>query len=99
MGGDKLSSEEDVQEVWEKGKTATNYDKNKYRKDQCDAWMKRDKHGDRDSKLGWEIHHVDPDGGDATQNLAPLQWENNVAPGDGKLKCVVTSKENKNVKT
>jgi hypothetical protein len=89
--------EETIQKVWEKGKIVPNYDKDKWRKDQCNAWIKRDKYGDRSSKYGWEIDHIDPEGGDALSNLRPLQWENNVATGEGKLKCVVTSKGNKNV--
>lgn len=90
-------SDEMVQKVWGKGKTVPNYDKDKYRKDQCDAWMIREKHGDRKSKYGWEIDHINTKGGDDLPNLRPLQWENNVATGEGKLKCVVTSKGNKNV--
>lgn len=89
--------EETIQKVWEKGKIVSDVNKDKWRKDQCAAWMQRDKHGDRDSKLGWEIDHINPKGGDALSNLRPLQWENNVATGEGKLKCVVTSKGNKNV--
>ena len=91
-------SEDMIQKVWEKGKIVPNYDKDKYRKDQCDAWIQRDKHGDRDSIYGWEIDHIDPDGGDDLSNLRPLQWENNVATGEGRLKCVVTSDGNKNIR-
>jgi hypothetical protein len=91
-------SEEQIQQVWEKGKAVPNYGEGKYRKDECSAWMIRDKHGDRNSKYGWEIDHIDPKGGDDLSNLRPLQWENNVATSDeGKLKCVVTSKGNENV--
>ena len=90
-------SEEKEQKVWEKGKAVDNYDKDKYRKDQCGAWIQRDKHGNRNYKFGWEIDHINPKGGDDLSNLRPLQWENNVATGEGKLKCVVASKGNKNV--
>lgn len=87
-----MSFDEDmIQKVWEKGTVVPNYDEDKYRKDQCGAWIQRDKHGDRNHKWGWEIDHIDPDGGDELSNLRPLQWENNVATSDkGKLTCVKT---------
>lgn len=90
--------EETIQKVWEKGKTVSGVDKDKWRKDQCNAWIQRSKHGDRDSKYGWEIDHINSKGGNVLSNLRPLHWENNVVTGEGKLKCVVTSKENRNVK-
>ena len=70
-------SEEDIQKVWNKGATVSGYDSEKFRKDKCDAWMTRSQYGNRDSIYGWEIHHVDPDGGDKIENLLPMQWENN----------------------
>jgi hypothetical protein len=90
-------TDEMIQQVWEKGKTVPNYNKDKWRKDQCGAWISREKYGKRNSKHGWEIDHIDPKGGDKLSNLRPLQWENNVATGEGRLKCVVTAKGNKNV--
>jgi len=97
-GGTKTtSSEENIQEVWEKGEIVTNYDKNKYRKDQCGAWIIRDKYGDRSSIYGWEIDHISPEGGDDLSNLRPLQWKNNVAKSEGRLKCPVTASGNTNV--
>jgi len=53
-------SEETIQAVWEKGKAVPGYDSSKFRKDQCGAWIKRDKHGDRNSSYGWEIDHITP---------------------------------------
>jgi hypothetical protein len=92
-------SEEDIQKVWEKGKTASPNDPNKYRKDDCDAWMSRNAYGNRDSDYGWEIDHIDPDGGDNLENLRPLQWENNVDKSDKKrLTCVVASEGVNNIK-
>lgn len=85
-------SEDTIQAVWNKGQVVSNYDPSKYRKDRCGALIIRSEHGDRDSKNGWEIDHIDPDGSDNLDNLQPLQWENNVAKSDsGSLKCVVTS--------
>jgi len=91
--------EETIQQVWEKGRVVSNNDPNVWRKDQCDAWIKRTEHGNRDSQYGWEIDHIDPDGGDELSNLRPLQWENNVATGDsGRLTCVVTADGIRNVR-
>jgi hypothetical protein len=90
-------TEEEIQQVWEKGRIVDNYDKNKYRKDQCSAWIIREKYGDRNSVFGWEIDHIDPDGGEDISNKRPLQWKNNVAKGEGRLECPVTSDGNTNV--
>lgn len=83
-----------IQKVWEKGKTVPNYDSRLVRKDQCDAWIKRYDYGNRDSDYGWEIDHIKPvsqGGTDDLYNLRPLQWQNNVATQDGRLRCVVKS--------
>jgi len=85
-------SEETIQVVWNKGRIVSGYDPSKYRKDICSALIARSRYGDRNSKNGWEIDHIDPNGSDNLDNLQPLQWENNVAKSDsGRLKCVVTS--------
>jgi len=86
------SEDENVQDVWEKGEVVPGQDANKWRKDKCGAWIGRDMYGDRESKYGWEIDHIDPEGGHDLPNLRPLQWENNVDKSDKKrLTCVVTS--------
>lgn len=91
-------SDADILAVWRKGSTVDTVDGMEWRKDACGAWMGFKYYGDRNSRYGWEVDHVDPSGGDALSNLQPLQWENNVAKGDGKkLVCVVTSQGNKNV--
>jgi len=59
--------------------------------------MKRDDYGNRNSDYGWEIDHIDPDGGDDISNLQQLQWKNNVDKSDGRLKCNVTSSGTKNI--
>lgn len=92
-------SDSDIQNVWEKGLT-TNYDPRKYRKDNCGAWIARDKYGVRDSKYGWEIDHITPEsqgGSDALSNLRPLQWENNAKKSDGRLKCAVRANGDTNI--
>lgn len=83
-------TEERIQEVWEKGSEVDGYDSTIYRKDACGAWMKRDKYGDRDSSLGWEIDHIYPESRlmeenverdqiDNIVNLRPLNWQNNAS--------------------
>ena len=93
MGFSKLI----IQKVWEKGKIVQGYDLNVWRKDQCDAWIKREFYGNRKSQYGWEIDHISPDGPDTVDNLRPLQWQNNVDKSDGRLKCNVTALGKENV--
>ncbi len=94
-------SEETIQKVWEKGKVVPNYDKKVWRKDHCNAWIKRSLYGKSRTPLsyGWEIDHINPKGGDELSNLQPLQWENNRGKGDDypNWDCTVTSSKNKNV--
>jgi len=90
-------TDETIQQVWEKGKVVENHDPDVKRKDAATAWIHRDKYGNRDSEFGWEIHHIEPGGGDELSNLRPLQWKNNVAKQEGRLKPAVTSKGVKNV--
>lgn len=94
-------SEKQVQTVWEKGTVVDNYDKTKYRKDVCGAWMQRDKYG-LEETYGWEIDHVFPEakgGDDELQNLRPMQWENNRSKDDNypSYTAVKTSSDNKNI--
>lgn len=92
-------TDEIIQQVWEKGRTVSNNDPNVWRNDECGAWIKRAEYGNRDSQYGWEIDHIDPEGGDELSNLRPLQWENNVATSDtGQLACVVTADGTRNVR-
>lgn len=91
--------EKTIQAVWEKADTVFGYDSTKYRKDQCGAWIVRSEYGNRKSIYGWEIDHitsVSKNGSDNLSNLRPLQWKNNASRQDGRLVCVVQSKENYN---
>jgi len=90
-------SDETILLIWKKGMTVPGYNADLFRKDICTAWMSFSKYGDRTSKLGWEIDHINPNGIDNYVNLQPLQWENNVAKGDGPLTCKVTSNGNQNI--
>lgn len=92
-------SDEKIQQIWEKGSIPSEPHKNEWRKDQCGAWIYRAAYGDRNSAWGWEVHHINTNGGDELSNLIPLHWENNLATADtGRSVCVVTSDGVKNVK-
>ena len=93
-------TEDTIQKVWEKGTVASKNDPKDWRKDQCGAWIARNKYGNRDSKYGWEIDHIKPEsagGGDQLSNLRPLQWENNASKQGGRLTCSVTASGKDNV--
>jgi hypothetical protein len=83
-----------IQQVWEKGRVILGYDPAVWRMDRCGAPIGRNYYGNRNSKYGWEIHHIIPverGGSDSIGNLIPLQWENNVATGDNSsLVCRIT---------
>lgn len=95
-------SDEKIEQVWNKAQTVNDYDKSKYRKDCCGAWIVRDKYG-LEEDYGWEIDHVYPEskgGTDDLINLRPMQWENNRSKGDNypDYTSTITSDGNKNVK-
>ena len=83
-----------IEAVWKKGIPEQGYPS--FRKDKCGASILRDNYG-KSEKWGWEIDHIIPvskEGSDELSNLQPLQWENNLAKGDGdpgQRKCAVTS--------
>lgn len=81
--------------VWDMAaKCGAENEKNGYRKDECGAWIKWDKYGDRNSAYGWEIDHIRAvanGGSDQLTNLRPLHWKNNAVKQDGRLTCPVKS--------
>ncbi len=65
--------------------------------------MQKDKYGTEEN-LGWEIDHVYPvskGGTDDLANLRPMNWQNNRSKNENypSYKCVIKSKDNKNVKS
>ncbi len=92
-----MTEDEEIQSVWEKGEIVSPNDSAIWRKDACGAWIKKVYYGSRDSTYGWEIDHINPNGGESISNKRPLQWENNLHKSDGKLGCKVTSSGSKNV--
>ena len=91
-------TKEEIDAVWEKGTVPAGNESTGFRKDACKAWISKNKYGDRNSKYGWEIDHINPNGSGRLDNLQPLHWENNVAKSDGKLTCNVTSSGTENVR-
>lgn len=87
---EKQFDERMIEAVWRRGTFVPGYT---WRKDKCGAPIKREDYGNRESKYGWEIDHINPDGSDNLENLQPLQWKNNVAKSDskgGRWTCAVT---------
>ena len=64
-------SNEIIQSVWEKAKLVEGNDAGWWRKDECGAWIGRREYGNRQSQYGWEIDHINPNGGDDLSNLRP----------------------------
>ena len=105
-------SEEQIQEVWDRAMVVEGYDKSRFRKDACGAWIIRNKYGDIDSQYGWQIDHVVPralledkgfseDEIDAPANLRAMQHENNESKSDDypSYTAVITSNETKNIRS
>ena len=103
-------SEDQIQYVWNRATIVEGFDKNRFRKDACGAWILRDKYGDNDSLYGWEIDHIVPQSLleekgyskmdiDKVDNLRALQHENNVSKSDDypSYTAVVTSDGTENV--
>ena len=76
-----------IEAVWQKGKIIPDFDAGTWRRDVCGTPLKKSEYGNRQSKYGWEIDQINPNGGDQLSNLQTLQWENNVAKSNGTLVC------------
>ena len=104
-------TEEQIQDAWNRATVVEGFDKNRYRKDACGAWIIRNKYGDTDSLYGWQVDHIVPqsllrDKGfsdgmiDNSLNLRALQHENNESKSDDypSYTAVVTSEGTENVR-
>ena len=103
-------SEQQIQYVWNRATAVEGFDKSRFRKDACGAWIILDKYGDKDSLYGWEIDHIVPqslleekgfsqEDIDNNDNLRALQHENNASKSDDypSYTAVVTSEGTENV--
>lgn len=104
-------TDEQIQQVWEKGREVEGYDKDKYRKDACGAWMIRGKYGDGSSIYGWVIDHIMPrillfelgiseSEINSLENLRPFNYINNMEKGRDfpRYHASVVSKGEKNIR-
>jgi hypothetical protein len=88
-------TDEELDIIWAKARKVRDYDIFKWRKDQCGAWISGSEYGNRCSKYGWEVDHIDgnPEN-NRLSNLRPLHWKNNASES-----CSVTADSNRNVIT
>lgn len=97
--------------IWAKAHAVNGVNPNEWRKEDCGAWIKYDKYGDRNSNYGWEVDHIVPQSKleeagasqkeiDNPLNLRPLHWANNDSKSDDypMFTKVVTAKDDNNVK-
>lgn len=104
-------TKEQIQGAWNRATIVDGYDKNRFRKDACGAWIIWDKYGDTDSLYGWVIDHVVPQSLlrekgfsqemiDHPVNLRALQHENNTSKSEDypSYTAVVTSEGSENIK-
>jgi len=93
-------SEEQVQEVWNKGKTVEKFDPGKWRKDACAAWICRTEFGNSLSLFGWDVGHitsVETGGSGNISNLRPLHCKNKGSKQGGELTCPVSAYGGQNI--
>ena len=78
-------SEEQIQYVWNRASIVNGFDKSRFRKDACGAWIRWDKYGNQANEMGWEIDHIYPvslGGTDVEDNIRALQHQNNASKGN-----------------
>lgn len=73
-------TEEELDVIFSKGKVSSIFSPPEYRVDDYGNLMKRDKYGDINSQLGWEVDHILPifnGGTNIFSNLRPLNISKN----------------------
>jgi 5-methylcytosine-specific restriction endonuclease McrA len=79
-----MTSKQQVEEVWEKGRAIRGKDPDSWRKDTYGNTIRFASYGTQ-GDYGWEIDHKNPvarGGTDSIRNLQPLQWEENREKSD-----------------
>ncbi len=89
-------SQETIAQVWTKARIVYGENPNRFRRDECGAWIASAQYGNRESEFGWVIQRRRPDGGDRLENLCALQWQNG-SDGAGNLICNVVAVRSHNV--
>ena len=96
-------SADEIQRIWEKGRTVEGEDPRFVRQDICGAIIHRNNYGSDTvpKSFSWEIDHIKPvslGGTDDFQNLQPLQWENNRHKGNNypEWQCIVVASDKSN---
>ena len=90
-------SQETIAAVWAKARKVYGENPNRFRKDECGAWIAGAQYGNRSSEFGWVIERRNPNGGDHVDNLIPLQWQNYVDREEDRITPVVTAQRAHNV--
>lgn len=83
-------SEQIIQQVWERGRAIPDLDAGMWRKDQCGAWMMREKYGHENSEYGWKIHSTVP-GDNSIESLSPFHCQNEFNGASGEVQCHFTA--------
>jgi hypothetical protein len=68
--------------VWYKASPVPGLDPIEWRRDAFNNLIRYSDYGNRQSDYGWEIDHIDPNGGEHLGNFQPLHWLSNVRKGN-----------------
>lgn len=83
-----------VEQVWQKAQPVHRLDPASVRQDCFGAWIYRHAFGDRASAYGWDLDYIVPPdcgGRGELDNLRPLQWQNSLMRGQGRLGRAVSA--------
>ncbi len=79
-----MAEQQEINDVWAKGRVILGYDSNVWRHDSEGKSIKKDEYG-KTTEHGWEIDHIKPlsrRGADTLANKQPLQWLENRKKAD-----------------